>query len=175
MYDPDSAFFHTLYKIDLFNLKLTDLLLLKSLYRCKTNNDIFNIVKAQPKPSIFYRCCLELNGSNMTQILSFNSLSIGYLLNDEHSEFFSDETPIFYKMKLQKYTSCGHPVDDKYYYRTQIAIALQNNQLGAVISIIHYITKHQNSFVYSYLFMNNISELFDRGCPMNCLLASNLF
>lgn len=124
---------------------------------------------------IFYKSCLELNGSNMTQILSFNSQSINFLLSDEFEEFFNDQTPIFYKMKLQKYNKCGIPINDKYYYRTQIAVALQNNQIGAVISIIHYITKHQNSFVYSYLFLNNIQELFDRGCPMSSLLSSNLF
>ena len=51
---------------------------------------------------MFYDASLELDGSNMTSLLSFDSRSMGYLLDDKFDEYFTEETPIFYKQKIQK-------------------------------------------------------------------------
>jgi len=64
--------------------------------------DIVNVVKAQPKPTIFYKTFLELNGTNMTSIMGFDSRSMSILLSDDNKALFSDEYPIFYKNKICK-------------------------------------------------------------------------
>lgn len=53
------------------------------MYVCKTLSEIIDIVNDQPKPEVFYKSFLELDGSNMTSILSFDSRSMAYLLKDE--------------------------------------------------------------------------------------------
>ena len=55
---------------------------------------------------------LEINGTNLTSIMSFDSRSMQSLLDEKHSNLFSEEYPIFYKNKLEK----GKPDNIKFYY-----------------------------------------------------------
>ena len=95
---------------------------------CKTQSDIVDLVNDQPNPKVFYKSFLEFDGANMVSILSFDSRSMQYLLQDEFSDHFSKEFPLFYKNKIQK----GSPKDQKFYYRSAIDNALRNNQIKAV-------------------------------------------
>ena len=91
-----------------------------------------DLVNDQPNPMMFYSAYLELDGSNMASILSFDSGSMSYLLDDQFDSYFSDEFPIFYKNKIRKGTIV--PFDDvklyhisnKYFYRSAIDNSLRN-------------------------------------------------
>jgi hypothetical protein len=102
---------------------LRELLLFQSLYVCKTLSEIVDIVNDQPNPAVFYKSCLELDGSNMVSILSFDSRSMNYLLSDKFAEHFSFEYPLFYRNKIQK----GSSNDNRYFYRSAIDSALRSN------------------------------------------------
>lgn len=77
----------------------------------------------QPTPIIFYKSYLEFDGSNIVSILSFDSRSIEYLLDENFKEFFQLDYPIFYKNKIQK----GAISEQKYFYRNAIENAFKNN------------------------------------------------
>ena len=96
----EEAAFWNLYKIKLHEITLRELLLFSSLYVCKTLSEIVDIVNDQPNPAVFYKSCLELDGSNMVSILSFDTRSMKYLLDDGFSEHFSFKYPIFYRNKI---------------------------------------------------------------------------
>ena len=134
-------------------------MLFKSLYVCKTLTDIVDIVNDQPNPSVFYKSCLELDMCNMVSILSFDTRSMKYLLDDQFENFFDVRFPIFYKNKIQK-------GKDKFFYRNAIDSALRSNQMGAVQVIVDYIRKYQNNIQSSFLFMNNFADLVDRGTEL---------
>ena len=80
-------------------MTLRELLLFNSLYLTASNKGIIDIVKDQPTPKLFYKSFLEFDGSNMVSILSFDSRSMEYMLQDEFKEHFSIESPIFYRTK----------------------------------------------------------------------------
>jgi len=96
----EEAAFWDLYKVKLHPITLRELLLFQSLYVCKTLSEIVDIVNDQPNPAVFYKSCLELDGSNMVSILSFDSRSMSYLLADTFSDHFSFEYPLFYRNKI---------------------------------------------------------------------------
>jgi len=102
---------------------LRELLLFKSLYYAKTSESISDLVRCQPNPTVFYKSFLELNGSNFTSMLSFDSRSMVYLLADQFKPFFTVQYPIFYQNKHNK----GTMTKPKYFYRNAIDIALENN------------------------------------------------
>ena len=56
-----------------------------------------------------------------------------------------------------------------------IDTALENNQIRALNEIIQYVVKYQNSYVYSYLFTDNLLSLIDKGVDVASLLASDIF
>jgi len=119
---------------------------------------------------VFYKSFLEFDCSNMASILSFDSRSMGALLNEKNQEFFSEEFPIFYKNKIPKMSNNGG-----YYYRTAIDRALRCNQVKAVDLMIDYIVKFQNSYVSSFLFNTNLPILLEKGITVCSLLSSNVF
>ena len=121
--DNNSSIFWNLYKIKLHEVSLRELLLFSSLYVCKTLSEIVDIVNDQPNPGVFYKSCLELDGANMVSILSFDSRSMEYLLDDEFSKFFSKTYPLFYKNKIQK----GASSDNRFFYRSALESALRSN------------------------------------------------
>ena len=167
----DETAFWNLYKVNLHAITLRELLLFQSIYVCKTLTDVVDIVNDQPDPKVFYKSFLELNGANMTSILSFDSRSMSYLLDPVFSEHFSSDYPLFYRNKYQK----GKGKDVKYFYRSAIDSALKNNQVRAVELIIKYIEDYQNKFESGYLFYRNFPSLLDKGIDIQPLLRSEVF
>lgn len=80
---------------------------------------------------------LELNGSNMTAILAFDSQSINTIIGSHNSEYFSNEFPVFYRNKIQKKNN-----QEKFFYRSAIDTAMKNNQVQAVHYMIDYIIRY---------------------------------
>ena len=89
--EEDENKFMKLYSIKLWAVTLRELLLFKSLYYCKTQEEIFKLIKEQPNPTVFYKSLLELDGSNMASILSFDGRSMTQLLSEEFEEHFSSD------------------------------------------------------------------------------------
>lgn len=71
-----------IYSIRLWQITLRELFVLQSLYYCQTMEELYTLVELQPVPSIFFKGCLELDGSNMVSILAFDSRSMKHLLDD---------------------------------------------------------------------------------------------
>ena len=114
--EQDENNFQKLYSIKLWAVTLRELLVFKSLYYCTTQEQIMDLINEQPNPTVFYKSLLELDGSNMVSILSFDSRSMTQLLSEEFEEHFSSDYPIFYRNKLNK----GTVQRPKYYYRNAI-------------------------------------------------------
>ena len=76
---------------------------------------------------------LELDGANMATLLAFDSASMASLLSSENSEYFDEQYPVIYKNKFKKKNGKG------FYYTNAIDMALKNNQIRAVNSIVQYI------------------------------------
>jgi hypothetical protein len=71
---------------------------------------------------MFFKAFMELDHSNIIQILSFESRFIEALLGDTlEKSSYNLKQPLFYKMVHQK--------DDKMQTLTPIQIALENNQV----------------------------------------------
>ena len=130
---------------------------------------------------MFFDAFLELDVANMVSILSFDSLTMKYLLSDNFDDYFTEEYPIFYKNKIQKGIAVAYndPIYNKmnnnYFYRSAIDNALKNNQVRAVTLIMDYIVKYQNNYSSSYLFIKNMNLIFDKGIKVCKLLESNVF
>lgn len=73
------------------------------------------LVKCQGSPSVFFKSFLELDGTNMASILSFDSRSIKAILDESNKEYFTPEYPLFYKNKMPKTNN-----KDKFFYRSAI-------------------------------------------------------
>jgi len=91
--------FDDIFKIKVHEITLRELLLLQSIYACKTQSEIEMLVRAQPDPKIFFKVFLELNFQNMVAYLAFDSRSIKALLGKENEQFFDQKYPLFYKNK----------------------------------------------------------------------------
>lgn len=118
----------------------------------------------------------------MASILSFDSGSMSYLLDDQFDEYFSDEFPIFYKNKIQKGKNVpfdeieSYHISNKYFYRSAIDNALRNGQVRAVVLMIDYIVKYQNNYSSSFLFEKNLPVIFALdGIQVGKLLSSRVF
>jgi len=91
---------------------------------------------------VFYNAYLELDCANLVSILSFDSLSLKFLLDEKFDDWFSEEFPLFYKNKIQKGESISfrenktNIANNQYFYRSAIDNALRNNQVLAVGQII---------------------------------------
>lgn len=86
---------------------------------------------------IFLKSFLELDGTNMVSILSFDSNSMRAILDDSNADYFTTEYPLFYKNKMPKTNN-----KDKYFYRSAIDSALRTNQVSAIATMIEYIIKY---------------------------------
>ena len=96
---------------------------------------------------------------------------MGLLLHPDNHEYFSNDSPLFYKVKTQK----GKLRHNRFFYRSALDNALKNNQLRAVQLIVNYICKYQNSFFSSYLFNKNFTQLFEKEIDIVPLLHSDVF
>lgn len=153
--------FDDIFKIKVFEITLRELLLIQSIYACKTQGDIELLVGDQPNPKIFFKVFLELGLKNMISYLAFDSRSIKRLLDNEANvEYFSDKFPVFYKNKDG---------------RSSLDVALGNNQIRSVNLMVQYIIRFQNSHVYAHLFEHNLVDLISKGCAMEALFLSNVF
>jgi hypothetical protein len=106
----------------------------------------------------------------MVSILAFDSRSMSYILDEKNEEFFDSNYPLFYKNKVPKTNN-----KDKFFYRSAIDNALRTNQVSAIASMISYITKFQNNFVSSFLFIGNFNELLEKGVVLSELVSSSVF
>ena len=57
---------------------------------------------------------------------------------------------------------------------TAIDLALRHNQFQAVNTILSYIVKYQNHYVYSYIFENNFTDMIMAGVDLVDLLNSSI-
>jgi hypothetical protein len=110
-------------------MTLRELLFIQSAQRLPSSTLILELVKSQPTPHIFMNSFLELDGTNLANILSFDSGSINAIFRYDHEnekflndEYFNPEIPIFYRNKITKKNN-----PRKYYYRNAIDNALRNN------------------------------------------------
>jgi hypothetical protein len=84
---------------------------------------------------MFYKTFLELDTTNMLNIMSFDSKSMEILLNERFSDYYQSDFPVFYMNKQKNQ-------EGKIKYRNAIDTALKFNQVGAVSRIIWYITNY---------------------------------
>ena len=59
--------------------------------------------------------------------------------------------------------------------KSAIDISLESNQIRATTLIIDYIINHQNSYVFSFLFRDNLIKIINRGVKVAKLLQSGIF
>ena len=95
-------YYYDIYKIKIHEVTLRELLILQSLYLCKTQSEISSLVDLQPKPQFFYKSFLEFDGANILSVLSFDSKAVASLLSEDNSDYFSEEFPVIYQNKVMK-------------------------------------------------------------------------
>ena len=93
---------------------------------------------------MFFKPYMELDFANMTQIMCFESRVIRKLLDNFESSNHDRSIPLFYKMQIQN--------EGKVQIVNPIDIALDENQVRALNSIITYCVKYQNSYSFSFMF-----------------------
>jgi hypothetical protein len=101
----------------------------------------------------------------MVTVLSFDSRPIQKLLSPENNHLFSTKYPLIYKCM-----SSSNKTNRKQIYKSAIDISLESNQIRATTLIIEYIINHQNSYVFSFLFKNNLIKIVNRGVKVAKLL-----
>lgn len=94
--------------------------MLQSIFYCRSQNNIVNLIQIQPDASLFFRCFMELDKSNMVTILSFDSQCIKVLLREDRVYDY----PLFFKIRTKGFG--GQRIG-----KTAIDIALENNQISA--------------------------------------------
>ena len=159
-----------IFKLQIHEITLRELMFFQSLYVCSTQTEILKLVSFQPRPAVFYKSFLELDGTNMTSILAFDSRCMKYLLKEDNADFFNEDYPLFYKNKMVKLNN-----RDKFFYRSAIDMAISANQLSAVSAILDYMVLHQNNYTSSYMFRSCFHELVAQGVPLSGILESNVF
>lgn len=119
--------FDDIFRIKINEITLRELLLIQSIYNCKTQSDIEVIVEDQPNPLIFYKVFLELGVKSLIPFLAFDARTVRSLLHDKNRKYFNDEFPLFYKNEDG---------------RSAIDTALDNNQIRSVNLMIDYIVEY---------------------------------
>jgi hypothetical protein len=140
----DQTAFDDIYKIKVHEPTLRELMLMQSIYTCKTISDVGLLVKEQPTPKIFLKVFLELGMKPLLSYLAFDRVSIKELLSDKNQKYVDRSFPLFYKNPDQ---------------RSAIDLALDLNQIESVNYMIDYITKYQNHAVFAHLFQYNLIDL----------------
>ena len=98
---------------------------------------------------MFFHSFDELNMSNFVTTSAYDSRPVKELLDDKNKRLFGKKYPLFYNYKNIKNNG---EID----YISAIDIALNENQFGAVTTIIDYVIKYQDSYIFSYLFRRNL-------------------
>ena len=110
-----------IYQLIISEMSLRDLLLIQSIFKCKTQNEIVQLIELQPDANLFFKSFLELNIQNLVSILAFDSRCIMVLLKkSEESGVNHEEFPVFYKLKLRD-------ENNEVIFKSAIDIALENN------------------------------------------------
>ena len=149
-------------------MSLIEILLLKSIYNCQHQADIVRVIENQPLPQVFFKSFDEIEMSNMITQLSNDSRLIEILLDEKNNQYFNQKYPLFYYfLQTNK--------NKKDQLKSAIDISLESNQVRATSLIINYIIKHQNSFIYQYLFKTNLIHMINRGVEVSKLLSSDIF
>jgi hypothetical protein len=131
-------------------------------------SEIIELIELQPNNEIFFQSFMELDHSNLIQILSFESRFIESLLRDIlKNDSYKSKQPLFYKMLHQK--------GGETQILTPVEIALENNQVVGLNRMIEFIVKYQNSYAFSFLFENEIVQLINKGIKCYILFESEIF
>lgn len=110
--------FEDIFKIKIHEITLRELLLVQSLFACKTQSDIEKLVGMQPAPTIFFKVFLELGIKSMISYLAFDSKTMKELLDkEENFKYFDKRFPVFYKNEDGT---------------TALDLALEHNQIRSV-------------------------------------------
>jgi hypothetical protein len=131
MDSKQNTYHDEVYDVKIGEMNLRELMVIYSIFMCEGALEIVKLIKLQPNPRLFQRSFMELDQSNMIQILSFESRIITCLLEDFDDSMFDTKTPMFYKMR--------HNIDGRSVVRSALDLALENNQIKAVNAIIKYI------------------------------------
>ena len=128
---------------------------------------------------MFTKTFLDFGKRNLVHILAFDGNSIKALLHERHSENYSSEYPLIYMVASQSHSdeearSNTVTLDQNSPKESAFDVALKNNQVSAIKSMINWVLKHQNSYVYSYLFKQNLVDLMEIGIEVCSLLDSDI-
>ena len=116
--------FYPVMKIKINEITLREMMLVQSIYACKSQSEIELLIRDQPTPIIFFKVFFELGVKAMVQYLSFDSRSIKRLLSKENAQYFSEEFPVFFKNEQGK---------------SGLDVALDLNQIRSVNLMIDYL------------------------------------
>lgn len=80
-------------------MNLHDLMFVFGLFMLDSVTDILNLINLQPTKKLFFRSYMEMDNSNLIQILSFESRFVRALLKDVlEKKNYNSDYPLFYKM-----------------------------------------------------------------------------
>ena len=116
--------FYPVMKIKINEITLREMMLVQSIYACKSQSEIELLIRDQPTPIIFFKVFFELGVKAMVQYLSFDSRSIKRLLSEENAQYFSADFPVFFKNEQGK---------------SGLDVALDLNQIRSVNLMIDYL------------------------------------
>lgn len=89
------------------------------------------MIKEQPNSRIFFKSFLELDMSNLASLLSFDNKLVQALLSEDKIDQMNHEYPVIYKIRKKNRDET----------KTAIDIALENNQMQAVNTMVSYIVR----------------------------------
>jgi len=127
--------YEEVYSIKLEAMALTNLIFIQGVFLLDSITEIMKMIELQPTKDIFFRSFMELDHSNMIQILSFESRFIERLLEEViTTDHYSFDHPLFYKMQ--------HTNKKETIILTAIEIAVENNQIIALNRMIEFVVKY---------------------------------
>ena len=113
-----NTYYDDIYQVNIDEMSLSQLIIIESIFKCDSAYDIAMLIKLQPDPILFFKSYMELDQSNMIQILSFDSLIIKTLMEFEFTDY-NKKNPVFYKMR--------HKIDGETILLSALDVALENN------------------------------------------------
>lgn len=122
---------------------------------------------------MFTKTFLDFGKKNLVHILAFDGNSIMALLHERHAEKYTSDYPLIYMVSSDE--DAGHTHFSENVKQSAFDVALKNNQVSAIKSMIKWVLKHQNSYVYSYLFRQNLVDLMEIGIEISDILDSDIF
>ena len=153
-------------------MSLREVLIFQSICNCQQQHHLERLIALQDNISMFTKTFLDFGKMNLIHLLAFDGNSIKALLHERHGDNYVSEYPLIYMVANQE--------SDEQHFTKQVKesafdVALQNNQVSAIKSMVKWVLKHQNSYVYSYLFKQNLVDLMEMGIEISQLLDSDIF